>query len=115
MPKRGVKKYEESTNSKLLPLRIIAQQLGISERTAWSDYRSAMNKLRVIPGAFEILLESIHAVDTSEKDPLQATSLECRPEFVKLFSSPDAKIKKNTATKEIKCSLPKQLKLNSSL
>ena len=85
MGKRGPKMFEESTQERILPMRVISQQLGISLRTVESDYRSAVNKLRRIPGAFEIILANVHAVDASEHDPIQCASVECNSEFIKLF------------------------------
>lgn len=77
------------------PLREIAEELGISLRTVNYDYRSAMNKLRHIPGAFELILRTIHAIEVQEHDPLQCASVECRKEFLTLFASAkDARGKK---------------------
>ena len=85
MGKRGPKKYEDETRARIRPMRVVARQLGISVRTAENDYRSAMNKLRHVPGAFEIILRAIHAVDAEQHDLIQCASIECHPEFVKLF------------------------------
>jgi hypothetical protein len=68
------------------PLRDIAEELGVSLRTVSYDYRHAMNKLRHIPGAFELILHTIHAVEVQEHDPLQCGSVECNREFLVLFA-----------------------------
>jgi hypothetical protein len=70
----------------LKPLREIAEELGISLRTVSYDYRNAMNKLRHVPGAFELILCTIHAVDAQKYDPLQCGSVECNREFLALFA-----------------------------
>ena len=68
------------------PLREIAEELGISLRTVSYDYRHAMNKLRHVPGAFELILHTIHAVEAQEHDPLQCSSVECNRAFLALFA-----------------------------
>jgi hypothetical protein len=45
-----------------------------------------MNKLRHVPGAFELILHTIHAVVAQEHDPLQCGSVECNREFLALFA-----------------------------
>lgn len=60
----------------------IAERTGWSERTVFNLYKSAINKLRNTPGAFEGLLFCVQAVNAEEHDPLQACSVECRKDFV---------------------------------
>jgi DNA-binding transcriptional MocR family regulator len=70
----------------LKPLREIAEELGISLRTVGKDYRHAINKLRHVPGAFELILHAIHAVEAQEHDSLHCASVECNKEFLALFA-----------------------------
>lgn len=85
MGRRGSKSYEQ-TGNKLLPLRLVAKQLGISLRTCETDYRSALDKLKHIPGAFELILAQVHAVADSERDCIQCGSVECNRYFLELFA-----------------------------
>jgi len=84
MAKRGVKKFEESSR-RGMPVRLIAKELGISPRTVSYTLKHAQEKLKAIPGAFELICSTIHAVDASEKDSLQCGSVECNKEFIALF------------------------------
>jgi hypothetical protein len=70
----------------LRPLSEIAEELGISLRCVSYDYRHAMNKLRNVPGAFELILANIHAIDASTHDPIQCSSVECNRMFCELFA-----------------------------
>jgi hypothetical protein len=79
-----IRKTHSSTKG-IKPLREIAQELGISLRTVSYDYRHAMNKLRHVSGAFELILHTIHAVEAQEHDSLQCGSVECNREFLALF------------------------------
>lgn len=65
-------------------MRQVASRLGISERSAWSAWKSGVEKLKSTPGSFEILLASVQAC-ADERDLLQPGSLECRTEYVQLF------------------------------
>ena len=85
MGKRGLKAYEESSD-KAVPMRLIAKNLKISDRAAWYTYKNALKRLKTIPGAFSILLDCVHAVGASERDPLQCASAECDREFIALYS-----------------------------
>lgn len=69
-------------------MKQVAQRLGISERSAWKSWKSGIEKLKSIPGAFEVLLLNVQAVQ-DERDPLQPSSLECRHEYICLFGDRD--------------------------
>lgn len=88
--KRGPKPGQPRLNS-VKTLAQIAEELGISLTQASYSYRTAMNKLRHIPGAFELILSTIHGVEADKKDILQANSVECNPAFVELFSDGGSK------------------------
>ncbi len=81
MSKAGRKRWEASSGG-VMPMRSIAARLGVSERTAVSDWSHAIGKLKKIPGAFELLLDYVHACAATEQELLRASSAECRPEFV---------------------------------
>jgi hypothetical protein len=69
-------------------MKQVAQRLGISERAAWAFWKSGIEKLKSTPGAFEVLLLNVQAVQ-DERDPLQPASLECRTEYIRLFGDRD--------------------------
>jgi hypothetical protein len=78
--------YKRSLSKGLRPLSEIAEELGISLRCVSYDYRHAMNKLRNIPGAFELILADIHTAEESEHDLIQCGSVECNKAFLELFA-----------------------------
>ena len=88
MEKRGRKSYEPGLS--VMPLDEIAKRIGVSARTVFTDYHSAIEKLKEQPDAYSILLATVHAVADervyAEMDALQPGSLECRPEFRELNS-----------------------------
>ncbi len=86
MGKRGPKSYEQLGYG-VVPMRIIAAQLGISERNAYSIYQRALRKLRAAPEAFPALLECVHAVAAADRELLQAGSAECDREFVAKYGA----------------------------
>ena len=84
MTKRGRK--QGTGEFGVRPLREIAEELGITLTQASYSYRTAMNKLRHVPGAFELILYAVHGVEADSRDILQANSVECNPAFRELFS-----------------------------
>jgi hypothetical protein len=65
-----------------MPIAVIAKRLGVSVRTVEYDWRRGIGKLKRIPGAFELLLDFVHASAASDQELLRAGSAECRTEFV---------------------------------
>ena len=63
--------------SGVMTLGEIAEKTGWSLRTISSSYKSALEKLRSPPYAFELILERIHAVAAEEQCPIQCGSVEC--------------------------------------
>lgn len=82
MGKRGRKAWEAAGAPDLVPLRVIAVRLGLSERTAWTVYASALRKLRDAPDAEEALRLGLAVRSIFERDLLRAASAECDAEFV---------------------------------
>lgn len=78
MGRRGPKSWEECTRSRVVPFRIIAARMGISERTATYIYKEAVRKLRNTPGAFDALLCVIRGHNTETKELIRCASIECR-------------------------------------
>jgi hypothetical protein len=76
--------FEQRTRPALLPIHVIAARLGISERTAWSDYRRACRKLRAV-GAFAAMLEAIRAAPAGRRELMRCASVECDAEYRTLF------------------------------
>ena len=79
--KRGRKKGQLSPGAKM-DLRDIAKILGISNRTASTDLSKAKRKISEIPGAWELIIRTVHALAAEEEffehDLMQPTSIECR-------------------------------------
>lgn len=71
-----------------MTFREIGERLHTPMRTIHSDYSRAMRKLALIPGAMELLLAAVSANGESY-EPLQARSMECRPEWRVLFAYGD--------------------------
>lgn len=86
MGKRGRTSYEESGYG-VMPIHVIAQRMGISERSAHSIWKSAQEKLRKDPNAFSILLECVHGVAASEQELMRCSSVECDQEYIAKFAS----------------------------
>jgi hypothetical protein len=63
----GQKKRGPSGLNAVTTYKQIAERTGWSERTVFSLYKSAINKLRNAPGAFEGLLFCVQAVAKKEK------------------------------------------------
>jgi hypothetical protein len=97
MGRRGTRPFEES-GAGVMPLRVIAERIGVSERTVSSDWKSAQQKLKEIPGAFSILLETVQAVAISKEEILQCGSVECDREFIEKYSK--TKHSKTTGSKK---------------
>jgi hypothetical protein len=85
MGKIGRKPFEESSMG-VMPIRVIADRMGVSERTVSSDWKSAQKKLQETPGAFSVLLDYIQAVAILETDILQCGSVECDKKFIEKYS-----------------------------
>lgn len=64
----------------------IARRLGICERTVRADYSNAVKKLQRVSGAFEIILDWIHASAAVELNIVQAGSAECQADFVRKWA-----------------------------
>jgi hypothetical protein len=75
-----------TTKNGLMPFAEIAKALGVSVRTVGNDYKHGIEKLKHIPGAFELILHTIHAVDASQCDLIQCGSAECDKEFLMLYA-----------------------------
>jgi|GEM_PF-2928480 DNA-binding CsgD family transcriptional regulator len=84
MGKRGRKTYEEFANG-VMPVRVIAERMGVSERTVTTDLKNAQRKLKNTPEAFPILLDCLYAVAASEKELLQCGSVECDREYIEKY------------------------------
>jgi hypothetical protein len=84
MGKRGRKTYEEFANG-VMPVRVIAERMGVSERTVGTDLKNAQRKLKEIPEAFPILLDCLYAVAASEEELLQCGSVECDREYIEKY------------------------------
>ena len=82
----GQKKRGPSGLNAVTTYKQIANRTGWSEKTVFNYYKSAINKLKNVPGAFEGLLFCIQAVNAEQHDPLQACSVECRKDFVASFA-----------------------------
>jgi hypothetical protein len=80
MGARGRKAYRDRTAGGVMPLKDIASRLGVSPRTVWSDYQSALEKLRNTPGAFAGML----AMLAPRPELLRAGSIECRRDWIEL-------------------------------
>lgn len=83
MGRRGKQRYEDVGG--VMPLREIARRLGVSERTASSDYASAVGKLKKTR-AFGLLLPWVQASAALRREVLHAGSAECDAEFVWLWN-----------------------------
>ena len=62
----------------------IANKLGITEPEVRRLLRSGVKKLKEM-GAFELILDTVHAVAIEERDLLQPGSVECRKDWIELF------------------------------
>jgi hypothetical protein len=80
--KRGPKRYEDRTNGNgVVPTRVIAQWTGLSVRGVEYALARAIRKLKAKPGAFEVLLDYVHACAAAEVPPIHAYSAECNLNF----------------------------------
>ena len=89
MGKRGRVAYEDG-GSGIIPLRVVAQRMNLSERTVSSIWNSAVRKLNRIPGAYEILLACVYGNKVEEmlagQSIIRCGSIECNQEFCNLYS-----------------------------
>jgi hypothetical protein len=84
--KRGPKRYEDAMNPDVMPLRVIACRMRLSERTISTAYKSAMEKLNKLPEVRERLQLASWARAIFERDLLHACSAECDKEFVSEYA-----------------------------
>jgi hypothetical protein len=75
----------ESGRNSPMPIREIARLLGVSWRTVFNDYQSAIRKLQQSPEAFALLLPWVQASAEQRTEILRAGSLECDKTFVQLY------------------------------
>ena len=68
-----------------LTLKEIAAAEGVSVATVERTLNKAVSKLQQIPGAFSAIVSTIHAVDASDKDPLQPGSAECCQTWIQRY------------------------------
>jgi hypothetical protein len=98
--KRGAKFYEEKLQDvkvALVPIRKIAKQTGFCERSVGKYLKNGISKLMgmdVNPGSKlgvaiqELVLTQVYGVVSKDcHPPIQATSLECRPDFCEQYSN----------------------------
>ncbi len=67
----------------------IATVEGCSRSTIERVLRSAVRKLRRIPGSLEAILSVIHRVNAGDHPPLRARSVECRREWIERYGGWD--------------------------
>ena len=68
-----------------LTLKEIAAAEHVSVATVERTLNTAVAKLQKIPGAFSAIVTTIHAVDGSDKDPLQPGSVECCQTWIQRY------------------------------
>ena len=86
MAKRGAKAYEESDGAKLVPYRVIAEQIGESPRAVAHEFHSGIAKLKKTPGAFDALLTLIQIKAVERRMcSSHCGSVECDQNFVQEF------------------------------
>lgn len=68
-----------------MPLRLIAQRLGISVRTAQYDLSHAIQKMRGNPTAFSLALGSLRRAADTGHSVSACGSVECDRQFIALY------------------------------
>lgn len=73
----------------VMSFEAIAETLGCTRQAAEQCFKRAIRKVRATPGGFEALLLAVQA---ENRDPLQARSLECRPDAADLMDSRSSRV-----------------------